>query len=83
MNMMASRSEVYFDKAYEFIPDRWNRKKPLGEINPYVSLPFSHGTRICVGKRIAEQEIFTFLIRVKTIFMIFNINVYKITNTLY
>lgn len=63
-NMLIGQSEKYFQRADEFIPERWNRDRPFGEIHPYASLPFSFGTRMCIGKRIAEQEIYTFLIRV-------------------
>ncbi|RXG58228.1 cytochrome P450 monooxygenase dtxS2 [Armadillidium vulgare] len=47
-----------------FIPERWMRDRPLGPIHPYSALPFSHGTRMCIGRRIAEQEMYTFLARV-------------------
>ena len=63
-NMLMGIDEKYFKRPNEFIPERWNRDRPLGDIHPYASLPFSTGTRMCIGKRIAEQEIYSFLIRV-------------------
>uniref|UniRef100_A0A6A7FWF6 Cytochrome P450 49a1 n=2 Tax=Hirondellea gigas TaxID=1518452 RepID=A0A6A7FWF6_9CRUS len=59
-----SRDERYFRDASQFIPERWERSRPHGPIHPYASLPFSHGKRMCIGKRIAEQEIYTLLVRV-------------------
>ncbi|KAF2347590.1 Cytochrome P450, partial [Trinorchestia longiramus] len=64
LNGMMSRMEEYFPRPLEFLPQRWQRDRPYGPIHPFASLPFSHGTRMCIGKRLAEQEIYTFLIRV-------------------
>ncbi|XP_068217922.1 probable cytochrome P450 49a1 [Palaemon carinicauda] len=63
-NMFMCEEEEYFHKAKEFIPERWLRDRPCGAINPHVSQPFGLGTRMCVGRRIAEQEIYIFLTRV-------------------
>ena len=63
-NMLISLDEKYFPRPNEFIPERWGRDRPYGAIHPYASLPFSQGTRMCIGKRLAEQEIYVFLIRV-------------------
>ena len=62
-----TRNEEYFQRANEFLPERWSRDRPLGDIHPFASLPFSHGKRMCVGKRVAEQEMYAFLIRVSYI----------------
>ncbi|KAG7158381.1 probable cytochrome P450 49a1 [Homarus americanus] len=56
--------ESLFPRPKEFIPERWLRHKPLGPIHPYAFLPFGAGTRMCIGRRIAEQEMYTFLTRV-------------------
>ncbi|XP_027212219.1 probable cytochrome P450 49a1 [Penaeus vannamei] len=69
-NMIAAWDEHYFPRAKEFIPDRWLRGRPLGPIHPYASLPFGAGTRMCIGRRIAEQEMYTFLARVMQRFTI-------------
>ncbi|XP_037784537.1 uncharacterized protein LOC119580457 [Penaeus monodon] len=63
LNMISSWDEKYFPRAKEFVPDRWLRNRPLGPIHPYASLPFGAGTRMCIGRRIAEQEMYTFLAR--------------------
>lgn len=48
--------EKYFDRASEFIPERW-----LGEgrqsVPPFAYIPFGHGARMCIGRRFAEQEL--------------------------
>ncbi|XP_068236278.1 probable cytochrome P450 49a1 [Palaemon carinicauda] len=64
LNMIMAKDENLFPRPEEFLPERWLRHKPLGPIHPYASLPFGAGTRMCVGRRIAEQEIYTFLTRV-------------------
>ncbi|XP_068236277.1 probable cytochrome P450 49a1 [Palaemon carinicauda] len=64
LNMFMSKDKNLFPRPEEFLPERWLRHKPLGPIHPYASLPFGAGTRMCVGRRIAEQEIYTFLTRV-------------------
>ncbi|XP_042881581.1 probable cytochrome P450 301a1, mitochondrial [Penaeus japonicus] len=64
LTMLSGWDEEVFPRAKEFIPDRWSRDRPLGPIHPYASLPFGAGTRMCIGRRIAEQEMYTFLARV-------------------
>ncbi|XP_042881564.1 probable cytochrome P450 301a1, mitochondrial isoform X2 [Penaeus japonicus] len=64
LGIIAPMDETMFPRAKEFIPDRWSRDRPLGPIHPYASLPFSTGTRMCIGRRIAEQEMYTFLARI-------------------
>lgn len=61
----------YFTKAKEFIPERWLKDdshkiegcKHAKDTHPFVYLPFGFGPRMCVGKRFAELEIATFIIR--------------------
>ena len=64
MNMITCRDEKYFPRPEEFIPERWARDKPMGPIHPFAALPFGAGTRMCIGRRIAEQEMYIFLSRV-------------------
>ncbi|KAK4317345.1 hypothetical protein Pmani_011567 [Petrolisthes manimaculis] len=63
-NMATVMDESVFPRAKEFLPERWLRHRPLGPIHPYASLPFGAGTRMCIGRRIAEQEMYIFLTRV-------------------
>ncbi|XP_076045202.1 putative cytochrome P450 49a1 [Oratosquilla oratoria] len=56
--------EKYFPRAKEFLPERWMRDSGFTPTNPFAFLPFSHGTRMCLGRRIAEQEVYTLLSRI-------------------
>ncbi|KAJ2949035.1 hypothetical protein O0L34_g5977 [Tuta absoluta] len=62
-NEYLSRSETYYPRPKEFIPERWLAEKsdPLyyGNAHPMVTLPFGFGVRMCIGRRIAELEIKT------------------------
>lgn len=65
--MVACRLAKHFDRPNEFIPERWLRdenKFGKTEINPYLVLPFGHGARSCIARRLAEQNMMVFLIRV-------------------
>ncbi|KAG0727396.1 putative cytochrome P450 12a5, mitochondrial [Chionoecetes opilio] len=64
INMLTGWDERFFPRVKEFVPERWLRHKPLGPIHPYASLPFGAGTRMCIGRRLAEQEMYIFLTRV-------------------
>nr|XP_053641381.1 LOW QUALITY PROTEIN: probable cytochrome P450 49a1 [Cherax quadricarinatus] len=55
--------EEYFPRATEFLPERWLRDNPNRLQNQFASMPFSNGTRMCVGRRLAEQEIYVLLAR--------------------
>lgn len=64
LNGLLGWEESTFPQADKFLPERWMRDKPLGPIHPFTILPFSHGIRMCVGRRIAEQMMYIFLARV-------------------
>ncbi|XP_022116860.2 cytochrome P450 CYP12A2 [Pieris rapae] len=60
-----SISEDHFPRAKEYIPERWlvDKTDPLHYRNahPFAYNPFGFGVRSCIGRRIAELEIETFL----------------------
>ncbi|XP_037714155.1 probable cytochrome P450 12b2, mitochondrial [Drosophila subpulchrella] len=67
-----SNSEKYFSQSADFIPERWLKYDLAADIqacpearsrNSFVYLPFGFGPRTCTGKRIAELEIETLLVR--------------------
>ncbi|XP_068148105.1 probable cytochrome P450 12b2, mitochondrial [Drosophila tropicalis] len=69
-----SNSDEYFAHSTVFLPERWLKSAPPDQPdvqacpearsrNPFIYLPFGFGPRTCIGKRIAELEIETLLIR--------------------
>ncbi|XP_028836031.1 cytochrome P450 27C1 isoform X1 [Denticeps clupeoides] len=60
----ASHDESEFPDAERFIPERWLRGTPTqSQHHPYSSIPFGVGVRACVGKRVAELEMYFLLSR--------------------
>ena len=61
------RDEKLFEDAEAFRPERWLRKKyaiPAETAEAFSSIPFGFGTRMCVGRRIAELELHLLLARI-------------------
>ncbi|XP_045459745.1 cytochrome P450 CYP12A2-like [Melitaea cinxia] len=63
-----SMQEDQFPRSKEYIPERWITEKsdPLyyGNAHPFAFNPFGFGARSCIGRRIAELEIETFLAKI-------------------
>lgn len=59
-NSYITQSERFFKNPKQFDPSRWEREE---EVDPFSVLSFGHGTRMCIGRRIAEQEIYLTLIK--------------------
>ncbi|GIY08931.1 probable cytochrome P450 49a1 [Caerostris darwini] len=53
-HQVASMHEKYFPNPHKFEPERWLRR----EFTPLVSSPFGYGGRMCVGKKIADRELY-------------------------
>ncbi len=53
------------------MPERWDRSLSLpGQpmvMDPFASLPFGHGRRACVGRRLAEAQMYILLQKVRCI----------------
>ena len=61
------RDEEVFENAEAFKPERWLRKKDFVSteaVEAFSSIPFGFGTRMCVGRRIAELELYLLLARI-------------------
>ncbi|XP_045763258.1 cytochrome P450 CYP12A2-like [Maniola jurtina] len=60
--------EEQFPQPEKYIPERWivDKEDPLyhGNAHPFAWNPFGFGVRSCIGRRIAELEIETFLAKV-------------------
>ncbi|KAK4028361.1 hypothetical protein OUZ56_017641 [Daphnia magna] len=63
-NQVSCRLEYYFKKPLQFIPERWIKGDPAYEkVHPYLVLPFGHGPRACIARRLAEQNLYILLAR--------------------
>lgn len=62
----SGRDERYYRDAKKFTPDRWNRSGSPSDqsTDPFASLPFGHGRRACVGRRLAEAQMYILLYKV-------------------
>ncbi|XP_055902448.1 cytochrome P450 CYP12A2-like [Eupeodes corollae] len=58
-NNLLLMEDRYIPRAKEFLPERWLREEKgnHGTIDPFMYVPFGHGARSCVGRRLVELEI--------------------------
>ena len=58
-------SSVYVKDPEVFRPERYVKQSPEYEnLHPFISMPFGHGPRMCVGRRFAEQEMYVFMSKI-------------------
>ncbi|XP_041352068.1 cytochrome P450 27C1-like [Gigantopelta aegis] len=65
-NHKTVKDEKYFHHPEEFIPERWLRDEHghrMAPVHPMAMLPFGFGSRSCLGRRFAEQEIYLAIIK--------------------
>ncbi|XP_060684248.1 sterol 26-hydroxylase, mitochondrial isoform X2 [Hemiscyllium ocellatum] len=56
-----SQEDSEFTESRSFQPNRWLRtnKEEKNQHHPFASIPFGFGTRTCLGKRVAELEMYS------------------------
>ncbi|CAH0558339.1 unnamed protein product [Brassicogethes aeneus] len=63
-NQVISRLGEHFNDPYEFKPERWLKDHPLyKKHDPFLVLPFGHGPRSCIARRLAEQNMLVIVLK--------------------
>ena len=62
--MMSSMDERFFHDPDMFLPERWDRSNRDDNFNAFASTPFGHGPRSCIGKRIAQAELYVLAVKI-------------------
>ncbi|XP_065560810.1 probable cytochrome P450 12a5, mitochondrial [Artemia franciscana] len=70
-HQLIARFEKHFQQPNNFIPERWIKDSSLAvKSHPYTLLPFGFGPRMCIGRRLAEQEMWLLTTKVLQSFRI-------------
>lgn len=64
MHFAMGRREDIFENALDFYPERWLKKQRNGKMDAFASIPFGHGVRMCLGRRLAELELIILLSKI-------------------
>lgn len=65
-NQVVCKLEEFFPEPLSFKPERWLRhQKEQNIISPYLALPFGHGPRACIARRLAEQNMQALILKVR------------------
>jgi len=67
-NQVSCRQAEYFTDPNKFVPERWIKSHPhYKPVSPYLVLPFGHGPRSCIARRLAEQNLHSVILKVSNI----------------
>jgi len=62
-NQVISRFSEFFPSPNSFIPERWIQGEAMyKKVDPFISQPFGHGPRQCIGKNLAEGGMLVLLV---------------------
>ena len=66
-NQVICRLPEYFSDPNSYIPERWLRSDESNKntTNPFLVIPFGHGPRSCIARRLAEQNMQILILKVK------------------
>lgn len=64
LNYAMCHDPDYFEQPEAFIPERWSRDGSTSDVIPFSALPFGHGVRSCIGRRLAELQMYFALTKV-------------------
>ncbi|CAH1104790.1 unnamed protein product [Psylliodes chrysocephalus] len=63
-NQISCKLEKYFAFPDKFLPERWLKNHALyKQPHPFLLLPFGHGPRSCIARRLAEQNMIILLLK--------------------
>lgn len=71
-NQVACQLPQYFDEPLAFRPERWEKRRYIrSEEHTHeqlvsekcLSIPFSHGSRVCIAKKVAELDMIVLLLK--------------------
>ncbi|CAB4024744.1 cytochrome P450 27C1-like [Paramuricea clavata] len=65
-HLLSVDERYYGEDAKQFVPERWLRDATgkRTQENPFTSLPFGYGVRMCLGRRLAELPIYTLVSKI-------------------